>query len=196
MLYKLKVNGEEAKFLLEHMFERPHSGEANYFPTDFLTRGTWRTFIGGSLPTIGESLSDELSDRGNQDGDGLGRSGHSGGAEHAGQGLGAPRKHDGSRDTDDRSMKKPKTSEGGSKQDYKATLERFNRDANTLDLLDVVDGEFVDKKEKQEIIFKFLADHVIPRMTCDDGNDDSSREQGHHGLTEANLTHHNRLFSS
>lgn len=61
----IQDKGTGEHFLLERMFETPHSGEAIYFPHDFLNRGTWTTFVGTVLHSIPvasheASVADEL----------------------------------------------------------------------------------------------------------------------------------------
>ena len=55
VLYRLIANGQEAAFLLEHMFDDPNTVDpALSFPEDFLKRGTWTSVFSHPtrLPTV------------------------------------------------------------------------------------------------------------------------------------------------
>jgi|Transcript_27650 hypothetical protein len=58
--------------------------------------------------------------------------------------------------------------------------------ANELDLLD-----FVDEEEKRTMLLRFLAEHVVPNMTYVPEQNCHVEGEGHHGLSEANLSFHN-----
>ena len=174
-MYKCVVNTRgKAKFLFEHMFDCPDSIDSSLlFPTDFLVRGTWRVFFESDLATIRESHTDDSGGDGNFQPD----SGHS-----RQRGSGYPGSHG-----DDQGGKKD-DSKGGVARGQQVAGNNYGTDvANELELLD-----FVDEEEKRAIELRFLAEHVVPKMTyVPEQNRHNTEGEGYYGLSKANLSFHN-----
>lgn len=177
ILYKCILrNGNEAKFLFEHMFDDPNSIDANLlFPTNFLVRGTWRVFRGSNLKTIQESLSADSRDDDVFPPDG--RNSRQGGSGHP---------------HPDRSDRKG--NKDGSKREVKHGPQVAGNDytmdvANKLELLD-----FVDEEEKRAIELRFLAEHVVTKMFyVPEQNHGDKVDEGYRRLSEENLFIHNTI---
>ena len=174
-MYKCVVQSRaEAKFLFEHMFDSPDSiDSSNLFPTDFLSRGTWRALFGNELTSKRESHMDDSGGNRNFPPE----------SEDSPQGgSGYPHPY---QDSQGGNMDR---SGGGATCGQRTAGNPYGTDvANEFELLD-----FVDEEEKRGIELRFLAEHVLPKMGYVP-KQNQHHTKGYRGLSEANLAVHNSL---